>query len=143
VDQLGPNALGEVLGPGRATDCYLGLLLPPGPAGEPEAGTVLVIAPAGLLHPRVPQPDGSLVYGLLTYRRAPAQATGRHRHGRAGWPGRTPGCDRQWPEPLLCARQRCRFCLATRRSSYPLATGASVGPALVDTSKTVQGGTST
>jgi hypothetical protein len=40
----------------------LGLLLPPGPAGEPEAGTVLVVAPAGLLHPRVPQPDGSLVY---------------------------------------------------------------------------------
>jgi hypothetical protein len=63
VDQLGPNALGEVLEPGRVRDCYLGLLLPPGPAGEPEAGTVLVIAPAGLLHPRVPQPDGSLVYG--------------------------------------------------------------------------------
>jgi hypothetical protein len=43
VDQLGPNALGEVLKPGRA-DCYLGLLLPPGPAGEPEAGTILVVA---------------------------------------------------------------------------------------------------
>ena len=53
-------------GAGRVTDCYLGLLLPPGPAGEPEAGTVLVVAPAGLLQPRVPQPDGSLVYGLLT-----------------------------------------------------------------------------
>jgi hypothetical protein len=66
VDQLGPNALGEVLEPGRVTDCYLGLLLPPGPAGEPEAGTILVVAPVGLLHPRVPQPDGSLVYGLLT-----------------------------------------------------------------------------
>jgi hypothetical protein len=66
VDQLGPNALGEVLEPGRVTDCYLGLLLPPGPAGEPEPGTVLVIAPAGLLYPRVPQPAGSLVYGLLT-----------------------------------------------------------------------------
>jgi hypothetical protein len=62
----GPNALGEVLEPGRVTDCCLGLLLPPGRAGEPEAGTVLVVAPAGLLHPRVPQPDGSLVYGLLT-----------------------------------------------------------------------------
>jgi len=66
VDQLGPNALGEVLEPGRITDCYLGLLLPPGPAGEPEAGTVLIVAPASLLHPRVPQPDGSLVYTLLT-----------------------------------------------------------------------------
>ena len=64
--QLGRNAHGETLDPGRVPDCYLGLLLPPGPAGEPEAGTVLVVAPAGLLHPRVPQPDGSLVYGLLT-----------------------------------------------------------------------------
>jgi hypothetical protein len=66
VDQLGPNALGEVLAPGRVTDCYLGLLLAPGPAGEPEAGTVLVVAPAALLHPGVPQPDGSLIYELLT-----------------------------------------------------------------------------
>jgi hypothetical protein len=66
VDQFGPNVLGETLEPGRATDCYLGLLLPPGPAGEPEAGTVLVFAPAALLHPRVPQPAGSLVYELLT-----------------------------------------------------------------------------
>jgi hypothetical protein len=66
VDQLGPNALGEVLEPGRVADCYLGLLLPPGPAGEPEAGTVLVVAPARLLHPGVPQPAGSLVYELLT-----------------------------------------------------------------------------
>jgi hypothetical protein len=66
VDQLGPNALGEVLQPGRVADCYLGLLLPPGPAGEPEAGTILIITPAALLHPRVPQPDGGLVYELLT-----------------------------------------------------------------------------
>jgi hypothetical protein len=35
------------------------------PAGEPEPGTILVVAPATLLHPRVPQPAGSLVYGLL------------------------------------------------------------------------------
>jgi hypothetical protein len=66
VDQLGPNALGEALEPGRVADCYLGLLLPPGSAGEPEAGTVLVVAPATLLHPRVPQPAGSLMYELLT-----------------------------------------------------------------------------
>jgi hypothetical protein len=66
VAQLGANALGEVLEPGRVPDCYLGLLLPPGPAGEPEPGTVLVVAPAALLHPRVLQPAGSLVYGLLT-----------------------------------------------------------------------------
>jgi hypothetical protein len=66
LDQLGPNALGESLEPGRVADCYLGLLLPPPPAGEPEAGTVLVVAPAALLHPAVPQPGGSLVYQLLT-----------------------------------------------------------------------------
>jgi hypothetical protein len=66
VDQLGPNALGEVLEPGRVADCYLGLLLPPGSVGEPEAGTILVVAPAALLHPRVPHPEGSLVYELLT-----------------------------------------------------------------------------
>jgi hypothetical protein len=66
VDQLGPSALGEVLEPGRVRDCYLGLLLPPGPAGELEAGTVLIVAPAALLHPRVPQPAGSLVYELLS-----------------------------------------------------------------------------
>jgi hypothetical protein len=66
VDQLGANALGEVLEPGRVADCYLGLLLPPGPAGEPEGGTILILAPAALLHPRVPQPDGTLVYELLT-----------------------------------------------------------------------------
>jgi hypothetical protein len=66
MDQLGPNALGEVLEPGRVADCYLGLLLPPGSVGELEAGTVLVVAPAALLHPGVPQPDGRLVYALLT-----------------------------------------------------------------------------
>jgi hypothetical protein len=66
VGQLGLNALGEVLEPGRVADCYLGLLLPPGTAGEPEAGTMLVVAPAALLHPAVPQPAGSLVYELLT-----------------------------------------------------------------------------
>jgi hypothetical protein len=66
VDQLGPNALGEVLEPGRVADCYLGLLLPPGSAGELEAGTILVVAPASLLHPGVPQPAGGLVYGLFT-----------------------------------------------------------------------------
>jgi hypothetical protein len=66
VDQLGPNALGETLEPGRVADCYLGLLLPPGPAGEPEAGTILIVGPAALLHPAVPQPDGTVLYELLT-----------------------------------------------------------------------------
>jgi hypothetical protein len=54
------------LEPGRVADCYLGLLLPSGPVGEPEPGTILVVAPAALLPPGVPQPAGSLVYGLLT-----------------------------------------------------------------------------
>jgi hypothetical protein len=66
VDQFGPDALGETLEPGRVTECYLGLLLPPGPAGEPEAGTILIVGPSTLLHPRVPQPAGSLVCQLLT-----------------------------------------------------------------------------
>ena len=66
MDQLGPSALGETLDLGRVTDCYFGLLLPPGPAGEPEAGTILIVGPSTLLHPRVPQPAGSLVYQLLT-----------------------------------------------------------------------------
>jgi hypothetical protein len=66
VDQFGPNELGETLEPGRVTDCYLGLLLPPGSARELEAGTVLVVAPAALLHRQAPQPAGSLVYALLT-----------------------------------------------------------------------------
>ena len=66
MDLLGPNALWGVLEPGRVGDCYLGLLLPPGSAGEPEAGTILIVAPAALLHPRVSQPEGSLVYELLT-----------------------------------------------------------------------------
>ena len=54
MELLGPNAHGELLQPGRVTDRYLGLLLPPGPVGEPEAGTVLVVAPATLLHPGSP-----------------------------------------------------------------------------------------
>jgi hypothetical protein len=49
VDQLGPNALDEVLAPGRVADCYLGLLLPPGPAGESEAGTILIVGPSTLI----------------------------------------------------------------------------------------------
>jgi hypothetical protein len=66
VDWLGSDAFGHVLEPGRVGDCYLGLLLPPLPAGEPEAGRVLVVGPASLLHPHLPQPAGSLVYELLT-----------------------------------------------------------------------------
>jgi hypothetical protein len=66
VEPLGVNAFGEVLDPGRVGDCYLGLLLPPRPAGEPEAGSVLVVAPRALLWPQVPQPAGSLVNHLLT-----------------------------------------------------------------------------
>jgi hypothetical protein len=66
VRELGPNAYGETAEPGRVADCYLGLLLPPPPAGEPEAGHLLVVAPRALLHPHVPQPAGSLVYELVT-----------------------------------------------------------------------------
>ena len=62
--ELGPNADGELLEPGRVSDCYLGLLLR---AGDPDqAPGVLVVSPAALLHPAVPQPDGTLVYELVT-----------------------------------------------------------------------------
>jgi hypothetical protein len=62
VSELGPNAFGEPVEPGRV-DCYLGLPLPP---DEDEEGGVLVVAPRWLLHPAVPQPAGSLVYELAT-----------------------------------------------------------------------------
>jgi hypothetical protein len=69
VEWLGNDAFGQVLEPGRVGMGYLGLLLlPPPPAGEPEAGRVLVVGPAALRHPCVPQPPGSLVYELLTGR---------------------------------------------------------------------------
>jgi hypothetical protein len=61
-----PDAAGPALQAGRVADCHLGLLLPARPVGEPEAGTVLVVAPASLLHPRVPQPAGRVVHELLT-----------------------------------------------------------------------------
>jgi hypothetical protein len=63
VSELGPNALGEPVEPGRV-DCYLGLPLPP--QDEDAQGGVLVVAPRWLLHPAVPQPAGSLVYELAT-----------------------------------------------------------------------------
>jgi hypothetical protein len=64
VGQLGANAHGEVLEAGRVPDCYLGLHLPRGGSAEPAS--VLVVAPATLLHPVVPQPDGTVLYELLT-----------------------------------------------------------------------------
>jgi hypothetical protein len=64
VSRLGPNAHGEVLEPGRVADCYLGLRLDP--AGDAQATGVLIVGPAVLLHPSVPQPDGTVLYELLT-----------------------------------------------------------------------------
>jgi hypothetical protein len=64
VAQLGANAHGEVLMPGRVPDCYLGLRLDP--AGHDQAADVLVVAPPALLHPAVPQPDGTVLYELVT-----------------------------------------------------------------------------
>ena len=61
VSELGPNAFGEPVEPGRV-DCYLALPMPP----EDDVGGVLVVAPRWLLHPAVPQPAGSLVYELAT-----------------------------------------------------------------------------
>ena len=63
VSELGPNAYGEHLDPGRVGDCYLALPLP---AVGDGAARVLVVAPRGLLHLAVPQPTGSLLYELAT-----------------------------------------------------------------------------
>jgi hypothetical protein len=62
--QLGANAFGEILEPGRVSDCYLGLRLDP--PGHTEPAGVLMVAPAALLHPLVPQPDGTVLYELVT-----------------------------------------------------------------------------
>jgi hypothetical protein len=67
MPRLGPNAFGEHLQPGRVADCYLGILLePPLAVIAPEPGSVLVVAPAALLHEQIPQPHGKVVYDLLT-----------------------------------------------------------------------------
>jgi hypothetical protein len=50
--------------PGRVPDCYLGLRL--ARAEDAQAAGVLVVAPAALLHPVVPQPDGTVLYELVT-----------------------------------------------------------------------------
>ncbi len=65
--RLGPNAYGEQLQPGRVADCYLGILLEQ-PLAEvtPEPGSVLVVAPTTLLHGEIPQPDGQVLYELVT-----------------------------------------------------------------------------
>jgi hypothetical protein len=45
-------------------DCYFGLRLDP--AEDAQAAAVLVVAPAALRHPSVPQPDGTVLYELVT-----------------------------------------------------------------------------
>ena len=64
MSELGPNAFGEPVEPGRV-DCYLAVPLPVAEEAD-EQGGVLVVAPRWLLHPAVPQPAGSLVYELAT-----------------------------------------------------------------------------
>jgi hypothetical protein len=64
VVQLGRNANGEVPEPGRVPDCYLGLRLDA--AGDAQGAGLLVVAPTVLLHPVVPQPDGTVLYELVT-----------------------------------------------------------------------------
>jgi hypothetical protein len=87
VSELGPNAFGEPVQPGRV-DCYLALPLLP--EDEGGVGGVLVVAPRWLLHPAVPQPAGSLVYELATghpYRQA----------GELVFPGDLTAELRAWP----------------------------------------------
>jgi hypothetical protein len=121
VRELGPNADGELLEPGRVSDCYLGLLLR---AGDPDqAPGVLVVSPAALLHPAVPQPDGTLVYELVTgRRRGPKARQERGRadesiargapHGAAAPPPRggpsAAGCAADWPHEGI-DQHRCTW----------------------------------
>ena len=48
-------------------DCYLAILLDQ-PVAElaPELGSVFVVPPAPLLHSGIPQPDGQVLYELVT-----------------------------------------------------------------------------
>ncbi len=62
--QLGASADGEVLVPGRVPGCYLCLRLDQ--AGQADTVDVLVVMPAALLHAAVPQPDGTVLYELVT-----------------------------------------------------------------------------
>jgi len=88
VSELGPNAFGEPVEPGRV-GCYLAVPLPLA-EGADEQGGVLVVAPRWLLHPAVPQPAGSLVCELATGHPDrqpgelvfPADLTVELRHGR-------------------------------------------------------------
>jgi hypothetical protein len=67
VRRLGPNSFGEELAPGAVDDCYLGLLVDqPLAATLPAPGSLLVVGPSALLDERVRQPDGRMVYDLLT-----------------------------------------------------------------------------
>jgi CspA family cold shock protein len=70
-----------------------------------------------------------------------AQATGMHSHRLAAWQARMPGYDKQRPQRLWCARQRSGSVSQLAGRACPLAAGTSVGPASVDTSRTVEGGT--
>jgi hypothetical protein len=49
VTQLGANADGEILEPGRVPDCYLGLCLD---SGDTKAAGVLMVAPPRCCIPR-------------------------------------------------------------------------------------------
>jgi hypothetical protein len=67
VRRLGPNSAGEELSPGAVEDCYLGLLVDqPLAARLPAPGSLAVVGPSALLDVRVRQPDGRVVYDLLS-----------------------------------------------------------------------------
>ena len=67
VRRLGLSGLGEELAPGRVGRCYLGILVDqPLAATAPAPGSVLVVGPAALLDAKVRQPDGRVLYELVT-----------------------------------------------------------------------------
>jgi hypothetical protein len=103
VAQLGANAFGEDLVPGRVPDCYLGLRLDP--PRDQRAGSVLVVAPASLLHPCIPQPGGALLDELVTGH--PDRAPTSWCYGRPGRGATIPSI-RLLPAPTrIGGRGRC------------------------------------
>jgi hypothetical protein len=67
MPRFGPNLFGEILEPGRVSNVRLGIVTDqPVPAIPLVPGSILLVAPPGLLHPKVRQLDGGLLYDLVT-----------------------------------------------------------------------------
>jgi hypothetical protein len=65
--RFGSNLFGEALQPGRVTQLRFGIVIDQPVRHIPLVpGSMLLVAPTALLHPKVRQPDGRLLHDLLT-----------------------------------------------------------------------------